>query len=453
MGDWIQMDIKLFKMFLKYLFSFCFFTVILIAVFIITFIFGLNNKIILPANYGEKEIIKNGNAIKLSEPFDETLIPHTCKYGLFDKENNYLKGNFDEEIIEDAKLFLKDSKLANKWYFLIERPKERCVIQYDLSAHFSSPFLDKLFPHLEILIIGLFLIFFIILTILIAFLFGKKLKKELSPLLFATQKIKNQELDFEISYSKIKEFNEVLISMDEMKIALADSLKSEWEAEQKRKTHISALAHDIKTPLTVIKGNAELLKEENVSKEIYEHANNIDKSTDRIEQYVKLLIEATKSENGLNLNLSSIVLKDFVFEIISQARSLCKTKNITLIEKVSDMPEIIVADKEELLRAILNIILNAVDYSFNEGKIYLKFYTFEDSFLITVEDFGRGFTESALKNAKKQFFTEKFERSGSHYGMGMYITDTIIENHGGKLDISNKVDSKGAVVTISIPLK
>lgn len=458
MGDWLQMELRrshtigLWSMFLKYLLTLVVGTILLGSFYMITFSLAMNSGLILPANYAEKQIAKNKEAIIKSEPFDSSLIPHTCNYGLFDKSYNYLEGNFDKDKIEDAKLFLLGSDNYYNRYIIVERDRDICVIQYDISAHFASPVLHEIFPKLELIGVLSFFILFILLVVFTALLFAKKLKKELAPVLEATLNIKERRLEFEVKSSKIQEFNDVLNSLGDMKRALAQSLKKEWETEQRRKEHISALAHDIKTPLTVIKGNAELLMEEMMTPDMREYVECIDRSSDQIEKYISLLIEATKGEVGLEMKVSPLKIRDFIKQVIEESTALCRSYQVGLTTQINVTDKILMIDEQSVLRALLNVVQNALEHSHKEKEIRLNLLEEGDELIIQIEDFGLGFTQEALNNGTQQFFTENTARTGKHYGLGLYMTKQVIEGHKGELTYGNKANGSGALVTIKLPV-
>ena len=91
--------------------------------------------------------------------------------------------------------------------------------------------------------------------------FWKRNQKQMQPVLDAIGQIKDQNLEYETSCSGIKEFDDCLSAIDDMRDALRESLEKQWKTEQEKKQQMSALAHDIKTPLTIVRGNAELLSE------------------------------------------------------------------------------------------------------------------------------------------------------------------------------------------------
>lgn len=125
-----------------------------------------------------------------------------------------------------------------------------------------------------------------------------------------TEKIEQQDLDFVVESSKIYEINNILFSMDKMKLALKNSLEKQWMLEENRKEQISALAHDIKTPLTIIHGNTDLLIEINENPELLEYMEYISKGVTQIEKYINTLIDISKTENGYILNKEAINMSE-----------------------------------------------------------------------------------------------------------------------------------------------
>lgn len=447
------MDIRrkqstLFLIFLKQMIILSFGVLFEVAMIFILFQIGLNMKIILPANYTERAIEKNKDAIAQSEPFDITLIPSTCTYGIFDNNYQYIEGNLNNNIIK--KIEKKNGSTSGYRLYVIKRKEGYCVIQYTLTARFANSTLNRLLPKPDSIAIFLVLVIFLILLVANAASIGRRLKKELKPLLGVVDQIQNKELEFEMKYSTVKEFNQVLIALNDMKMALSDSLKKEWESEQMRKAHISALAHDIRTPLTVMKGNAELIREETELTPIYEDTSIICSNIDKIERYIKLLIEATKSEFTIWKNNEAIPINRFLDGIITEAENLCKTKEMDLITKTYHQNETILVDQELISRAIINIIKNAIEHSHlsSANKICASFAYKEGILQVIIEDFGSGFSEEALENATKQFYTDRKERSNENYGLGMYIASEVAKAYDGEITFYNKSDV-GAIVTIS----
>ena len=230
-------------------------------------------------------------------------------------------------------------------------------------------------------------------------------------------------------------------------------LEKQWNMEKSRKNQISALAHDIKTPLTIIKGNAELVKEVSQNDEQVKYNDYIIKATNEIEHYLKVLVDMTKSEEPLVLKLKKIETKGLLKKIIDQTQALISEKNIRLINRQEVLPEFIDADEELLYRAIMNVISNAVEYSEKDGRLLFHTRAIDCKLQFIISDSGKGFSIEDLKCATDQFYRgDKSRKSKNHYGIGLSIAKTFIELHHGNIKLSNSQEFGGTQVTLEIPI-
>lgn len=453
------MDIKrgksLYAIFLRYLCSFCILSILLIFLLLAIFNIGVTNNILKPANYAQNQVEKLKLEVDKGLELDVSKIPYSSKYVFFNNKNEIVETNLNKEEIKNVNRYLNGENFKSKYiYSKIIFKGGTCVIGYDIKSHFTSKALNDLIPYPETLLICVFFIVFIGIALILAIKFGKKLKKELYPLKLSTEKIMNQDLDFEVIYSDIKEFNEVLISISNMKVALKESLQTQWNIEQEKKSQICALAHDIKTPITIIKGNAELLSESQLCEEDREFTRYIINNADKIEKYISILMDISKSHTEENEIKESINTYEFLKELKSELYALCSLKNIKVSTKISYETKLIIGNKELLMRAIINIMSNAVDYSPTKSEI--DFVVSENNYklVFTIIDCGKGFTESGLKNSTKQFYMEANERKvGEHYGMGLYIAESVSRKHGGFVILKNRNDKAGAEVSLVINTK
>lgn len=444
-------DTSLYKLFLRYLAEFFLFTIIWFIVLVAIFGVGLWSGFILPANYGEWAIEQMEEKIAQSEEFDETLIPYPCTYVLVDIEGNILSSNMTEKESGKAQEAVKNTNLYSKErYLVIERKDSFCIVNYDMYVHFASPVINKWLPYPEVLMVILFFTGFLAIAVIIAVLFGRKLKKELVPIIEATDSIRKQELQLYFKATKIREFNTVLNSIKDMKKALEKSLKRQWSMEQNRKMQISAITHDIKTPLTIIKGNAELLQESKLLPEDKELLQYILISSNKIEKYIELLMETAKAESNDEIKKENFSVNECILEIEMQTKAYCKAQNITLFTKKENLPDSFYGDEELIIRAVSNILDNAVEYTPMQGQIEFTITGSEDKLVFRVADSGNGFSEKNLHCATEQFYTECEERSGKHYGLGLFIAKSVAIRHNGELLIENRQDGSGAVVTLIV---
>lgn len=240
----------------------CLFLGILAIVFIAFIVFNMLvlNDIVYPANYAEKQANASISKIAGAKEVSDDLIPELCQYVVFDINGKVKAGNIGQSGIKNAWRAAQEnvSSISGYYYTVIERNAEYCVLRYEIVPQFKYPALRRYLAKPQNLIFVSTVCLIFLLVIITAICFGRALKKKLSPLILATEKIQNQELEFTVMPSDIKEIAAVLKAVDDMRAALKKSLENQWNLEQIKKEQTLALAHDLKTPLTLVRGNAEL---------------------------------------------------------------------------------------------------------------------------------------------------------------------------------------------------
>lgn len=458
----IKKQFKLRTIFTRYLFAFCISTLFIIILAITVTLTLPNlfspipNKGLLPANYAENELMKSKDKIAASKKVTPNLIPDLCKYAVYTKNGKMLSGNLSSRTAKKAWELSQnadDSSDLFYHYLKINRKNEVCIVQYSIYVQFASSTLRKFLPIPVVLLIILFCFGFILETIILTRNFSKKITQKMSGLQTAVDKIQNQNLDFSIEPSGIFEVDNILFSMDKMKEALKASMKKQWDLEEARRMQISALAHDIKTPLTIVKGNAELLTETEENDEQKEYTKYIIESSHDIEKYIKTLIEISKAETGYTLCKKDINTHTYLEELLSHINALISIKKLRIEFSTHNLPKSFNADINLLERALINVVSNAVDYSKENSTITFSVEGTTKHINFVICDSGSGFSKEALTKAKQQFYMGDSSRGNKfHYGMGLYIANSIVKQHGGKIELSNSNITKGAEVRICIPL-
>lgn len=416
---------------------------------------GTSTGFITYADYSERSAKNLAPIIAATPDLTDVQLPLGCKYLILDK--NYqmretsLEGGDLDRAMEYA-LSGKRNKNLNKQYLFVARENEYVVLQYYIGSQFINEWLYHHFPSPEILLYILIGINCIAVCVILTAKFAKNMRAQLSPLFEATQKVAEQNLDFEVGHSKIKEFEDVLHSFSDMKNNLKTSLEKQWGAEQLQKEQIAALAHDLKTPLTVIQGNIDLISETELDGEQRLYAGYITESAGQMGVYIRTLIDISRTVAGYQLNLEEFGIADYMGQMEAQAKSLCLTKEICLHMETEGDLGILKADKLLLERAIMNVIGNALDYSPPKGTVYVEVQKTDGFLQISIIDEGSGFTPEALHHAQEQFFMgNKSRTSNMHFGMGLYIANSIIRQHNGQIILKNSDKTKGAQVIIKIP--
>ena len=384
----------------------------------------------------------------------DVQIPMGIEYALLDKNYQLIETTLDENELEQAMRYAttgaSDQNLQKR-YLLVTRENEYIVLQYYIGAQYTNEWMNEHLPSPDILLIVLIAAGGLFVCLLLTTRFAKKLRLQLVPLFEATSEVAKQNLDFEVGHSNIKEFEDVLISFSHMKESLKASLEQQWKAEQMQKEQIAALAHDLKTPLTVIQGNADLISETELDEEQRLYAEYIGCSSEQMQLYIRTLIDISRAATGYQLNIEDIDLPAYIKQLREQIDALCQTKKIGLQMEIENLPAVLSADKLLLERAIMNVVNNALDYSPQDSSISISMIGNKGSLEISVTDAGPGFSQEDLLHAEEQFYMADHSRSSDlHFGMGLFITKSIIRQHGGQLILSNSKKTGGARVTISI---
>lgn len=439
--------------FIRYIISFCFIAVLIMGLHFSLFIVMLQYGIILPANYFEQRLEENRSEIIKADKVTGDLIPGGCSYGVYSKNGTMLYGDFTVKQSIKAWKAVKGEVYDNNYYRTFYRKNDICIAKYSIGVQFSSQFLRRYFPNIGFIEFIVFILFIIGEVILLSAVFARYVSREMKILMEAADNVKERNLDFKPRHSNIREIEEVIAAFDDMKDELRTSLKKQWNMEELRKNEISALAHDIKTPLTIIRGNAELMKE-NLRDDINLKYNDyILKSTDEVEKYLKILIDIAKSEDEMTLKRDKIKTKMFFQKIVDKESALASEKNLELINEAEGTPEFFYGDEELLYRSIMNVLSNAIEYSPSFGKLIFKICERENELEFSIEDSGHGFSKEELKFAKEQFYRgDKSRNSRNHYGMGLFIASSFIKLHGGDIKLSNSKETGGGKVVLKIPL-
>lgn len=444
--------------YLKY-FGFLFFG-ILAVVFSAFLVFELLilNEVVYSADYAEQQAKEAADRIAGAQEVSRELIPDLCQYVIFDADGEVRDGNIEKAGIEDAWSAVqgKKSDVKGHYYRVIPRGTEYCVLRYMITPQYSSSALRRYLPQPQNWILAASLCCILLLVVITALCFGHTLRKKMSPLVSTVEKIRNQELEFEILPSDIQEIATVLKAVDDMRSALKTSLESQWELEQRKKEQLLALAHDLKTSLTLIRGNAELLSDTELTEEQGECVDLIESSSRRMQNYVQTLMEVMK--DGYAMQMQKTDTASFLQEIGEQIKQLCAMKKISLQENFECRNASFMADRELLMRALINIASNAVEYTPEGGTIFWEAGSVPEGtgdkgvLIFSISDTGKGFSADALKHAAEQFYMEDRSRhSKSHYGIGLFMADLAAKQHGGMLLLENSSETGGAKVIMKIP--
>ena len=440
----------------KYLLSIALGLVISVGLIIAFISLSYQFKWIFPANYTENLILEKRTDIATAKNFEKSLLPDNTSYLFLSKDEKVIETNMNKNIQDIAFNYHKGSVNSNSnlSFMEIQRSDGYVLVAYDLKPFYKSPWMQKNLPQINILLLTLLIIFCFISIITITLIWAKKISKELNPLLEASEEIRKQNLDFQVKKSNVQEFNVILESLEKIKLGLSESLRTNWREEEKKRNQISALSHDIKTPVSIIKGNSELLGETKLTEEQETYLNYIRKNTSRIDKYIQTLMLVNKSNQANELNFTQIRAKEFVENIEKLAKEFTSTYKLNLLEDINYDDDFLIVDLKNFERAFLNILSNAKEQSPKNSTIKLIICSKAAKLEISILDQGHGFTGEDLLYAKDQFYQgDKSRHSKENHGIGLFVAEQIIGMHGGSLVLENRTDEIGAKVSILLPVK
>lgn len=293
------------------------------------------------------------------------------------------------------------------------------------------------------------LLWYPLFIVVAAFLFYRfKLKKPLSILSDASQKIADNDLDFQVTYSGNDELGKLCSAFETMRASVEQNNITMWRLVEERKRVNSAFAHDLRTPVTVMKGYTDMLytymPEQKLSREKeIQTVSKIKNHISRLEQYIESMSAIQKLED-LEISPASVEVSALVSEIKESATIVCGENGKSFSVDATVKADTVLIDHNVLLQIYENLIANAVRFS--KSKICIELKTDAENIVLCVSDDGQGFSKEELLNATKPYYKGEDTSADLHFGLGLYICNLLCEKHGGFCKISNRANGGGIVV-------
>ena len=267
----------------------------------------------------------------------------------------------------------------------------------------------------------------------------------ISKLKIATQNIKEGNLDFTIEADSADEIGDLCRNFEQMRQRLKETTEENISSEKENRILISNIAHDLKTPITTVKGYAEGIidgvadtpeKQQKYIRTIYNKANEMDRLINELTLYSKI------DTNRIPYNFQKLNVADYFSDCIEEIGFELEVADIGLAYyNYADEKTVIIADPEQLKRVISNIIGNSVKYMNKaKGFINIRIKDVGDFIQVELEDNGQGIPVRDLPYIFDRFYRSDASRNSSTggSGIGLSIVKKIIEDHGGKIWATSK---------------
>ena len=380
-----------------------------------------------------------------ADTFDSLQISDLCRWAVV-QNDTVLQTNMDDRHLKIAlNAFHGGSGNPGYQYDVKMADGSFCLLQYDYATPYADPALRDTLPDFQTC-------YFVLLAALILVWLGwqthctvRVFAAETACLDRAVDAIAAQQPErIDADGARLREFSATLHAMQTMGRELTDSLQSQWRMEQQRAEQIAALTHDLKTPLSIIQGNADLLAEDALSADQQTQVEAILRGTDRAQQYLAALRTAC-APPATGETFPSHTL---VSELAETARALCAPAGVQLILN-EQWQGTLCAAQCDLLRAAENLLDNAVRYTPRGGTVTLLVTKEKQDFILRVTDTGPGFTAEALARAGELLYTEAARSDTAHQGFGLYFARRVALSHSGTLRLSN---TPGGCAELRLPI-
>ncbi|ULO04697.1 HAMP domain-containing protein [Paenibacillus sp. 19GGS1-52] len=355
---------------------------------------------------------------------------------------------------------LKNKADGNVWYQ---------IVQYDLSTKDLQPVslfllteIDPLVHFARSFFPILFLSTLVILVLthtLLTYFMSKRIIRPLLELRKAAQQVSEGNLDFQVRVSGKDEIGQLGMAFEEMRSRLQESIQMQLQYESNRKELITNISHDLKTPLTAIKGYVDGIlegvadspeKSEKYMRTIATKAGEMDRLIDELFLYSKLDMQK------LPFTFESVPIYAFLQDWAEELQMELEKQGVRLNLEIAIEEGIHVAvDRDSFKRVLSNVIQNSIKYMNKEQKrISLQSFAQNNKIILVIEDNGPGIPEAAVRHIFERFY--RAEQSRNSYtggsGLGLAIAKGIMLGHKGDI-YAESVEGEGTRIYIVLPIE
>jgi signal transduction histidine kinase len=437
-------------------------TVVTYALVVILYM-SIQYKVIYPANYYEKQIpgieeyIRQRNTALLMQSSQNSLekfIPgNGISYQVIDGECNLLYGTIKERIIQNREQLYGRINTTAGWkgHYIRTVPivendgkiSSAVLLSYQIKTSYVGNSANWWLTPLMIVILLSPFIYVTIFTLIFSKLFTNNINKPLQLLMEASRKIKGKDLDFEINYHSENELGRLCEAFSEMKEELKNSLSAQWKMEQERVEMVESLAHDLKTPLSIIQGYSEALIDSNIEgdEKLLRYLAIIKENSEKGSKLVQQMQYTSELEkSGVPLHLSIVDITSFIKRKVNHYELHAAEKKIKITTQIQDeVQKTISTDEEKLERILDNIVSNSLQYTPEGGNIQISIKMEPDNVFYEISDSGIGFSKKDIGNVFKKFYLgdEARRSTDGHSGLGLYVAKQMAEQLGGSIKVYN----------------
>lgn len=390
----------------------------------------------------EIELLSNG------EVTDTNISPENK---LFLEEIDYYTKSYD-----DSNILQMDNKTIIKKSFIMDELQMTLIVIGE-----KSPFIymdmdliiKTSITYVLLYVIIIIIVFFIYNMILTGYL-SRYILDPLYRLKYGTERIKKDDYEYTIQYSEKNEFKEVIDDFNVMKDTLRASIDQQKAFEEDRQQLIAGISHDLRTPLTSIKGYSKGLIDgiANTEEKRNRYIGTIYSKTEELEKLIEILYLYSRLESGsLKFNFEEINFIDYTVQEVGKMRQEYKSRDVEIkYVGILNRDIRVNLDKAQFNRVLFNIVENSCKYVKENLSIRFRTYLEKEYICLEIRDNGPGVEESKIDKIFEVFYRADSSRTdpGKSSGLGLSIVKRIVEGHAGKIRAYN---DDGLVIDIKLP--
>ena len=287
----------------------------------------------------------------------------------------------------------------------------------------------------------------LLLSFVIAYFISKNISKPIVQMSRSAKRMGNGILNVHFdTNSSIEEINELAVTLNKMNAELV-------KTDELRRDLMANVSHDLKTPLTMIKAYAEMIRDLDQQKEKRDtHLNVIIEEADRLNVLVNDILNLSKLQSNIEeLNMEEFDLKECINTILKRYDILREKEGYQFIFKQTK-PLMIQADRAKMEQVIYNLINNAINYTGKDNKVTIKVKESKDSIRVQIIDTGKGIKEEDLDVIWDRYYksSKKHKRNAFGTGLGISIVKNVLEHHHFNYGVTSKIN-KGTTFFFDVP--
>lgn len=300
-------------------------------------------------------------------------------------------------------------------------------------------------------------ILLVVLTVIAAAVIFEPARRRMAALRAATQRLGAGDLSARAPVSGFDEVAELAAAFNKMASDLSARDEALQRSDQLRRQMVADVSHELKTPLTAMRGYVETLHREDISLDAMtreRYFQTLERETARLDRIVKDLLDLARVENGvIDLEVRVFAIRRLFEHVVRRHEREVRDRHIEVVVHVDDAADQMVADPNRMEQLIENLFANAMHHVPDGARISMDARLDAHVYILTIEDSGSGISEAHLPYVFERFYKVDAARTNGSggSGLGLSISKAIVERHGGSIAVESAPGR--TVFTMRFPLE